>query len=151
MSNHRIALIPGDGIGAEVLPPAQRVLDLDPARFDVVVASHLFGDILSDPAAAVVGSTGIAPAATLDSERACPSMVEPVHGSAPDIAGRGAANPLGAVWPAAMLRDHPGAPGGVQGCRRCRRGGPGQDRPAHPGPGGTASPEEFTGKLLDLL
>jgi tartrate dehydrogenase/decarboxylase / D-malate dehydrogenase len=81
---------------------------LDPARFDVIVASNLFGDILSDLAAAIAGSIGIAPSANLNPERECPSMFEPVHGSAPDIAGRGIANPIGAIWSAAMMLDHLG-------------------------------------------
>ncbi|GAA1500254.1 tartrate dehydrogenase [Streptomyces synnematoformans] len=81
---------------------------LDPGRFDVIVASNLFGDILSDLTAAVAGSIGIAPSANLNPERAYPSMFEPVHGSAPDIAGRGIANPVGAVWSAALMLDHLG-------------------------------------------
>jgi tartrate dehydrogenase/decarboxylase/D-malate dehydrogenase len=83
-------------------------LVLDPARFDVIVGSNLFGDILSDLAAAVAGSIGIAPSANLNPERDFPSMFEPVHGSAPDIAGRGVANPLGAVWSAALMLEHLG-------------------------------------------
>jgi tartrate dehydrogenase/decarboxylase/D-malate dehydrogenase len=81
---------------------------LDPARFDVIVGSNLFGDILSDLAAAVAGSIGIAPSANLNPEREFPSMFEPVHGSAPDIAGRGIANPIGAIWSGAMMLDHLG-------------------------------------------
>ncbi len=81
---------------------------LDPGRFDVVVGSNLFGDILSDLAAAVAGSIGIAPSANLDPTRTYPSMFEPVHGSAPDIAGRGVANPLGAVWSAVLMLEHLG-------------------------------------------
>src|SRR3954469_5573749 len=81
---------------------------LQPARFDVIVASNLFGDILSDLAAAVAGSIGIAPSGNLNPERACPSMFEPVHGSAPDIAGRGVANPIGAIWSGALMLDHLG-------------------------------------------
>ncbi len=81
---------------------------LDPARFDVIVASNLFGDILSDLAAAVAGSIGVAPAANLNPERDFPSMFEPVHGSAPDIAGQGVANPVGAVWTGAMMVRHLG-------------------------------------------
>ena len=84
---------------------------LDPGRFDVVVASNLFGDILSDLAAAVAGSIGIAPSANLNPEREFPSMFEPVHGSAPDIAGKGIANPIGAVWSAALMLEHLGHPG----------------------------------------
>src|SRR6478609_5237156 len=81
---------------------------LQPQRFDVVVGSNLFGDILSDLAAAVAGSIGIAPSANLDPTREHPSMFEPVHGSAPDIAGQGIANPVGAVWTAALMLDHLG-------------------------------------------
>jgi len=83
---------------------------LQPQRFDVVVGSNLFGDILSDLAAAVAGSIGIAPSANLDPTKEFPSMFEPVHGSAPDIAGRGIANPVGAVWSAAMMLEHLGHP-----------------------------------------
>jgi tartrate dehydrogenase/decarboxylase/D-malate dehydrogenase len=81
---------------------------LQPERFDVVVGSNLFGDILSDLAAAVAGSIGIAPSANLDPTKEYPSMFEPVHGSAPDIAGQGIANPVGAVWSAALMLEHLG-------------------------------------------
>jgi tartrate dehydrogenase/decarboxylase/D-malate dehydrogenase len=84
------------------------LLVLDPGRFDVIVGSNLLGDILSDLAAAVAGSIGIAPSANLNPERNHPSMFEPVHGSAPDIAGQGTANPLGAIWTGAMMLDHLG-------------------------------------------
>ncbi|MGY4867360.1 tartrate dehydrogenase [Mycolicibacterium elephantis] len=83
---------------------------LQPQRFDVVVGSNLFGDILSDLAAAVAGSIGIAPSANLDPTKQHPSMFEPVHGSAPDIAGRGIANPVGAVWSAALMLEQLGHP-----------------------------------------
>ena len=81
---------------------------LDPGRFDVIVASNLFGDILSDLAAAVAGSIGIAPSGNLNPERDYPSMFEPVHGSAPDIAGQGIANPIGAIWSGAQMLEHLG-------------------------------------------
>ena len=81
---------------------------LDPGRFDVIVASNLFGDILSDLAAAVAGSIGIAPSGNLNPEREHPSMFEPVHGSAPDIAGQGIANPIGAIWSGAQMLEHLG-------------------------------------------
>jgi tartrate dehydrogenase/decarboxylase / D-malate dehydrogenase len=80
-----------------------------PDWFDVVVGSNLFGDILSDLGPAVVGSIGIAPSANLNPERNFPSMFEPVHGSAPDIAGRGIANPIGQIWSGAMMLRHLGA------------------------------------------
>src|SRR6202034_2382590 len=81
-----------------------------PEWFDVVVASNLFGDILSDLGAAVVGSIGLAPSANLNPEREFPSMFEPVHGSAPDIAGKGIANPVAQIWSGAMMLDHLGEP-----------------------------------------
>ena len=81
---------------------------LDPARFDVIVASNLFGDILSDLGAAIAGSIGMAPSANLNPEREFPSMFEPVHGSAPDIAGKGIANPIGQIWSGAMMLEHLG-------------------------------------------
>ena len=113
------------------LQPEQVLIDalcaavvLTPGRFDVIVASNLFGDILSDLAAAVAGSIGIAPSANLNPEREHPSMFEPVHGSAPDIAGQGIANPIGAIWSGAQMLEHLGeteaADGGArQASRRC--------------------------------
>ena len=83
-------------------------LVLNPHSIDVIVASNLFGDILSDLAAAVAGSIGVAPSANLNPPRRHPSMFEPVHGSAPDIAGKGIANPVGQMWAAAMMLDHLG-------------------------------------------
>jgi tartrate dehydrogenase/decarboxylase/D-malate dehydrogenase len=81
---------------------------LHPDWFDVVVGSNLFGDILSDLGPAVAGTIGIAPSANINPERAYPSMFEPVHGSAPDIAGQGIANPIGQIWSAALMLDHLG-------------------------------------------
>jgi tartrate dehydrogenase/decarboxylase/D-malate dehydrogenase len=81
---------------------------LHPDRFDVVVGSNLFGDILSDLGAACAGTLGIAPSANIDPSRANPSLFEPVHGSAPDIAGQGVANPVGQIWAAAMMLEHLG-------------------------------------------
>ncbi|NNG41135.1 tartrate dehydrogenase [Flexivirga sp. ID2601S] len=81
-----------------------------PESLDVIVASNLFGDILSDLAAAVAGSLGVAPSANLNPEREHPSLFEPVHGSAPDIAGKGWANPVAAIWAGAMMLRHLGRP-----------------------------------------
>jgi len=83
-------------------------LVLAPDSFDVIVASNLFGDILSDLAGAISGSIGVAPSGNLNPEREHPSMFEPVHGSAPDIAGQGIANPVGQMWAGAMMLDHLG-------------------------------------------
>jgi tartrate dehydrogenase/decarboxylase/D-malate dehydrogenase len=79
-----------------------------PDWFDVVVASNLFGDILSDLGAAVVGSMGLAPSGNINPEKECPSLFEPVHGSAPDIAGKRISNPVAQIWSGAMMLDHLG-------------------------------------------
>ncbi|MBX2839090.1 MAG: tartrate dehydrogenase [Gammaproteobacteria bacterium] len=81
---------------------------LHPDWFDVVVASNLFGDILSDLGPACTGTIGIAPSANINPEGRFPSLFEPVHGSAPDIAGQGIANPIGQIWSASMMLDHLG-------------------------------------------
>jgi len=83
---------------------------LAPQQYDVVVASNLFGDILSDLGPACTGTIGIAPSANINPERTFPSLFEPVHGSAPDIAGRGIANPVGQIWSGAMMLEHLGEP-----------------------------------------
>ena len=81
---------------------------LKPDRFNVVVGSNLFGDILSDLGPACAGTIGIAPSGNIDPERRYPSLFEPVHGSAPDIAGQGIANPIGQIWSGAMMLEHLG-------------------------------------------
>jgi len=87
---------------------------LHPDWFDVVVGSNLFGDILSDLGPAIAGTIGIAPSANINPTREYPSMFEPVHGSAPDIAGKGIANPIGQIWSGAMMLDHLGHPEAAQ-------------------------------------
>ena len=81
---------------------------LNPDRFDVVVASNLFGDILSDLGPACTGTIGVAPSGNINPTGEAPSLFEPVHGSAPDIAGEGVANPVGQIWSAAMMLEHLG-------------------------------------------
>ena len=81
---------------------------MNPDRFDVVVASNLFGDILSDLGPACTGTIGVAPSANINPDGTFPSLFEPVHGSAPDIAGKGIANPVGQIWSAAMMLEHLG-------------------------------------------
>jgi tartrate dehydrogenase/decarboxylase/D-malate dehydrogenase len=83
---------------------------LNPDRFDVIVASNLFGDILSDLGPATAGTIGIAASANLNPERTAPSIFEPVHGSAPDIAGRKIANPIAQIWSGALMLEHLGHP-----------------------------------------
>jgi tartrate dehydrogenase/decarboxylase/D-malate dehydrogenase len=89
-----------------------------PDWFDVVVASNLFGDILTDLGPAVVGGIGIAPSGNLNPSGEFPSMFEPVHGSAPDIAGKGIANPIGQIWSAAMMLEHLGHKDAAQAVMR---------------------------------
>jgi tartrate dehydrogenase/decarboxylase/D-malate dehydrogenase len=81
---------------------------MSPERFSVVVGSNLFGDILSDLGPGVTGTIAIAPSGNINPERVFPSMFEPVHGSAPDIAGKGIANPIGQIWSASMMLEHLG-------------------------------------------
>jgi tartrate dehydrogenase/decarboxylase/D-malate dehydrogenase len=126
-------------------------LVLDPARFDVIVGSNLFGDILSDLAAAVAGSIGIAPSANLNPERTHPSMFEPVHGSAPDIAGRGIANPIGAIWSAALMLDHLGHPEAAAEVTDAIAAVLAKTDTRTADLGGSATTAEFTAELLRLL
>ena len=121
---------------------------LDPGRFDVVVASNLFGDILTDLGAAVIGSIGIAPSANLNPEREHPSMFEPVHGSAPDIAGQGKANPLGQVWSGAMMLEHLGHPEAAAQVLRAVEHVLAETGVRTADLGGTASTREVTDELL---
>lgn len=85
-------------------------LVLAPGSFDVIVGSNLFGDLLSEITAAIAGAIGIAPSANLNPEGTYPSLFEPIHGSAPDIAGDGVANPAGAIWAGSLMLDHLGYP-----------------------------------------
>ena len=113
-----------------------------PDRFDVVVGSNLFGDILSDLGAAVVGSIGIAPSANLNPEREYPSMFEPVHGSAPDIAGKKIANPIAQISSGAMMLEHLGENEAAQEVDRAVRKVLAQGGPKTPDLGGNASTPE---------
>ncbi|MFC5827366.1 tartrate dehydrogenase [Nonomuraea insulae] len=126
-------------------------LVLDPAQFDVIVASNLFGDILSDLAAAVAGGIGLAPSANIDPTRAHPSMFEPVHGSAPDIAGQGIANPVGAIWTAAMMLDHLGHPEASANIMAALESVFTTTSVRTPDLGGTATTEDLTRTIIEAL
>jgi tartrate dehydrogenase/decarboxylase/D-malate dehydrogenase len=114
-----------------------------PDWFDVVVGSNLFGDILSDLGPAVVGSIGIAPSANLNPENEYPSMFEPVHGSAPDIAGKGVANPIGQIWSGAMMLRHLGVPDAADAVEAAIADVLAQGNVRTPDIGGTASTKEL--------
>jgi tartrate dehydrogenase/decarboxylase/D-malate dehydrogenase len=122
-----------------------------PQTLDVILASNLFGDILTDLGAAVSGSLGVAPGANINPERKHPSMFEPIHGSAPDIAGKGIANPIGAIWAGALMLDHLGAPDAhdriVRGIERVL----GQGGPRTPDLGGRATTRDVTAAIVAAL
>ena len=122
-----------------------------PEVFDVVVASNLFGDILTDLSAIVTGSMGLAASANINPERTYPSMFEPVHGSAPDIAGKGIANPLAAILSAGMLLDFLGlaksAAAVKNGVAAYLKG----NRPKPPDLGGNAKTVEVTDGVLAAM
>ena len=122
-----------------------------PDWFDVVVGSNLFGDILSDLAAAVVGSIGIAPSANLNPEREFPSMFEPVHGSAPDIAGKGIANPIAQIWSGAMMLQHLGEPEAAQAIEQAIVRVLARCDPRTPDLGGKARTKEVTQAIVAEL
>jgi tartrate dehydrogenase/decarboxylase/D-malate dehydrogenase len=122
----------------------------NPHWFDVVVASNLFGDILSDLGPACTGTIAIAPSGNINPERKFPSLFEPVHGSAPDIAGRGIANPIGQIWSGAMMLDHLGYQAAhdaiVKAIEQVTEQGP-----RTPDTGGTATTSEIGKAVVDAL
>ena len=127
---------------------------LSPERFDVVVASNLFGDILSDLGPACTGTIGIAPSANINPTREHPSLFEPVHGSAPDIAGQGIANPVGQIWCGAMMLDHLGEPEAAAATVRAVETGLAQataDGSATPDLGGTGTTQSFGDRIASLV
>ncbi|MCH8236709.1 MAG: tartrate dehydrogenase [Proteobacteria bacterium] len=124
---------------------------LHPDRFDVVVGSNLLGDILSDLGPAVTGTIGIAPGANINPERAFPSMFEPVHGSAPDIAGQGIANPIGQIWSAAMMLEHLGQDGAAAAIVRAIETVLKESDVKTPDLGGKASTEDMGKAIADAL
>ncbi len=122
-----------------------------PESFDVVVASNLFGDILTDLAAIIVGSMGLAPSANIDPTGNNPSMFEPVHGSAPDITGQGIANPLAAILSAGMLLDHLGLSDAAGAIRQSVAVLLAAGSPRTPDLGGSASTEEVGRAIVELI
>ena len=123
-----------------------------PDWFDVVVASNLFGDILSDLGPACTGTIGIAPSASINPERRFPSLFEPVHGSAPDIAGRGVANPIAMIWSGALMLEHLGeAEAAAQVVRAIEKVLAQPNSPRTPDIGGTATTEELGRAIEEAL
>lgn len=126
-------------------------LVLDPGSFDVLVASNLFGDILTDLGAAIVGGIGIAPSGNINPTGEFPSMFEPVHGSAPDIAGQGLANPVGQLWCASMMLDHLGEPAAAADILAAVERVLSQTTIRTRDLGGTAGTQEMTRAVIDAL
>ncbi len=125
---------------------------MSPERFDVVVGSNLFGDILSDLGPGVTGTIAVAPSANINPERRFPSMFEPVHGSAPDIAGQFIANPIGQIWSGAMMLDHLGQPAAGRAIVRAIETVLSQtDAPATPDMGGTARTQDLGAAIAAAL
>jgi tartrate dehydrogenase/decarboxylase/D-malate dehydrogenase len=123
----------------------------EPQRFDVVVGSNLYADILTDLGAALMGGMGLAPSANLDPSRKHPSMFEPIHGSAPDIAGKGLANPTGQLWSTAMMLDHLGHSGWSEALRDAIAGTVAEPENRTPDVGGTATTERVGDAVLAKL
>jgi tartrate dehydrogenase/decarboxylase/D-malate dehydrogenase len=122
-----------------------------PDWFDVVVASNLFGDILSDLGPACAGGIGIAPSANLNPERKYPSMFEPVHGSAPDIAGKGVANPIATLWSVSMMLDFLGEAAAAKALMAAIEAVTGESKVLTRDLGGKAGTQDFTDEVLKRL
>ena len=122
-----------------------------PESFDVVVGSNLFGDILTDLAAIIVGSMGLAPSANIDPTREHPSMFEPVHGSAPDITGQGIANPLAAILSAGMMLEHLNLAEGAQSIHKAVEKLLADDGPRTPDLGGSATTVEVGAAVIERI
>ncbi len=122
-----------------------------PESLDVVVASNLFGDILTDLGAAIQGGLGFAASANLHPGGDVPSMFEPVHGSAPDIAGRGLANPIATIWSGAMMLEHLGEAAAARAVLAAIETVTGEGRVATPDQGGTASTDELADAIGEII
>lgn len=141
---------PDTGLRSVLIDALAAEFVLRPHDLDVVVASNLFGDILSDIAGAITGSIGVAPSANLNPTGEHPSMFEPVHGSAPDIAGRGIANPVGQIWSGAMMLAHLGHAEAAAVLERAFEAALSEGI-ATGDLGGEASTESFTDAVIDRL
>jgi tartrate dehydrogenase/decarboxylase/D-malate dehydrogenase len=122
-----------------------------PQTLDVIVASNLFGDILTDIGSAISGSLGVAPGGNINPDRTTPSMFEPIHGSAPDIAGKGVANPIAAIWAGAMMLDHLGERAAHDSILSAIERVIGDERVKTPDLGGTATTRDMTKAVVDAL
>jgi len=141
---------PGVRVTHELVDALAAHLVLKPWTLDVIVASNLLGDILSDLGSAVTGSIGLAPSANLNPEGHFPSLFEPVHGSAPDIAGKGLANPIGQIWSGAMMLEHLGHPDAAAHLQAAFESAL-RDGHGTRDVGGTSTTSEFTTAVLTAI
>jgi tartrate dehydrogenase/decarboxylase/D-malate dehydrogenase len=141
---------PGVSVTHELVDALAAHLVLKPWTLDVIVASNLLGDILSDLGSSVTGSIGLAPSANLNPEGDFPSLFEPVHGSAPDIAGKGLANPVGQIWSGAMMLEHLGHPEAAAHLQSAFESAL-RDGHGTRDVGGTSSTSEFTAAVLAAI
>jgi 3-isopropylmalate dehydrogenase len=123
----------------------------NPERFDVIVTTNMFGDIITDLGAVLQGGMGVAASGNINPERTAPSMFEPVHGSAPDIAGRGVANPIAAILSVAMLLEHLGYENGAGRIREAVERVLAQGAPRTPDLGGRDGSEDVGRAICDAL
>ncbi|TWE10256.1 tartrate dehydrogenase [Rudaeicoccus suwonensis] len=145
-----VSEVEGVRLRSTLIDALAAALVLRPGDFDVIVASNLFGDILSDLIAALAGSIGIAPSANINPPRHHPSMFEPIHGSAPDIAGKGIANPVGQLWSASLMLDHLGEAEAATALMTAIETAM-SDGVLTADLGGTAGTQEFTSAVLRAL
>ncbi|WP_087872899.1 tartrate dehydrogenase [Arthrobacter globiformis] len=141
---------PGVSVTHELVDALAAHMVLKPWTLDVIVASNLLGDILSDLGSSVTGSIGLAPSANLNPEGDFPSLFEPVHGSAPDIAGKGLANPVGQIWSGAMMLEHLGHPQAAAHLQAAFESALRDGRGTRD-VGGTSSTSEFTAAVLTAI
>lgn len=141
----------GLGVEPQHIDALAARLVLNPKSLNVVVASNLFGDILSDLGSALTGGIGIGPSANLDPSRNNPSLFEPIHGSAPDIAGRGVANPVGQLWSGALMLEHLGEAEAANELMRSVGQVLASPETRTPDLGGTATTREVVGSIVSVL
>ena len=123
----------------------------NPEYYDVIVTTNMFGDIITDLAAVIQGGLGVAAGGNINPERTTPSMFEPIHGSAPDIAGKGVANPIAAIWAGAMMLDHLGERAAHDNILRAIELVIGDERVKTPDLGGSATTAEMTKAVTSAL
>jgi len=124
---------------------------MHPETLDVIVASNMFGDILTDIGSAISGSLGVGPGGNINPDRTAPSMFEPIHGSAPDIAGKGTANPIAAIWAGAMMLDHLGERAAHDKILQAIESVLGDERVKTPDLGGGATTADMTKAVVGAL